>query len=111
TPSGRRVLLDCRDLAGRPDGATVDIDGGYWFAGVGGWQVVRVTPDGKVDRIIEMPVEKPSKVMFGGADLDTLYVTSISEGVSEGSDQPEAGSLFAVTGLGTAGLPQARFRG
>jgi len=111
TPSGRRVLLDCRDLAGRPDGATIDIDGGYWFAGVGGWQVVRVTPDGRVDRIIEMPVEKPSKVMFGGAAIDTLYVTSISEGTGEAGDQPEAGSLFAITGLGTAGLPQARFRG
>ena len=49
--------------------------------------------------------------MFGGAALDTLYVTSISEGASADQQQPEAGSLFAITGLGTAGLPQARFRG
>jgi len=110
-PSGRRVFFDCRQVAGRPDGATIDIDGGYWFAGIGGWQVVRVTPDGKVDRIVEMPVEKPSKVMFGGAGLDTLYVTSIAEGIGDPATQPEAGSLFAITGLGTAGLPQARFKG
>ena len=99
------------EVAGRPDGAPIDVDGCYWFAGVGGWQIVRVTPAGMVDRIIEMPVEKPSKVMFGGAGLDTLYVTSIAEGVSDKAVQPEAGSLFAITGTGTQGLPQARFAG
>ena len=58
-----------------------------------------------------MPVEKPSKVMFGGAGLATLYVTSIAERVSDTAAQPEAGSLFAITGTGTQGLPQARFAG
>ena len=58
-----------------------------------------------------MPVEKPSKVMFGGAGLDTLYVTSISDGVEDRAGQPEAGSLFAVTGTGASGLPQTRFAG
>jgi L-arabinonolactonase len=95
----------------RSDGATIDVDGCYWFAGVGGWQIVRVTPAGIVDRIIEMPVEKPSKVMFGGSGLDTLYVTSIAEGIGDPAAQPEAGSLFAITGIGTHGLPQARFAG
>ena len=76
------------------DGATVDADGCYWMAGFGGWQVVRITPDGRADRIIEMPVEKPSKVMFGGAALDTLYVTSISEGTGE------AGAVDSASGDG-----------
>ena len=73
--------------------------------------MVRVTPQGKLDRVIEMPVEKPSKVMFGGAGLDVLFVTSIGDGVGDRSGQPEAGSLFAITGTGTTGLPQARFAG
>ena len=49
--------------------------------------------------------------MFGGANLDTLYVTSLGVGLSPGRDQPEAGSLFAVSGLGVQGLPQTRFKG
>jgi len=111
TPSNSRVFFHSGEVAGRPDGATVDADGCYWFAGVGGWQLVRVTPRGKLDRIIEVPVEKPSKVMFGGAGLDTLFVTSISDGVGDRVGQPEAGSLFAVTGIGTVGVPQIRFAG
>ncbi len=109
----RRVFFDSREVDGRPDGGTVDADGCYWMAGVGGWQVVRITPAGKVDRILQLPVERPSKPMFGGAALDTLFVTSLSAGVTAGTEteQPQAGGLFAITGLGVQGLPQARFAG
>ena len=111
TPSGQRLFFDTRQIAGRPDGATVDADGCYWMAGFGGWQVVRITPDGQVDRIIEMPVERPTKVMFGGTGLDTLYVTSMGDGLGDDAAQQQAGGLFAITGLGTGGMPQARFAG
>jgi len=112
-PGERRVFFDARAVAGRPDGGTVDADGCYWMAGVGGWQLVRLTPGGEIDRIVELPVERPSKPMFGGADLDVLFVTSIGTGLSPGSEakQPNAGGLFAITGLGAQGLPQARFAG
>ncbi|SIO31425.1 SMP-30/gluconolactonase/LRE family protein [Vannielia litorea] len=107
TPTNRRVFFDTREVAGRPDGGTVDSDGCYWMAGVSGAQLVRITPQGKVDRIIDMPIERPTKPMFGGRNLDVLYVTSI------GSDMPDAldGNLFAVTGLGVSGVEQARFAG
>lgn len=81
------------------------------MAGVGGGQLVRITPAGDVDRIIDMPVEKPSKPMFGGSRLDTLFVTSIGAGYEDDPDQPQAGSLFAITGLGVTGIPQPRFAG
>lgn len=112
-PGAPRVFLDTVGLAGRPDGATVDAEGCYWFAGVGGWQIYRISTEGRVLRAIDVPVEKPSKPMFGGPDLETLYITSIGSGISAGSDtrQPEAGGLFAITGLGVRGLPQARFPG
>ena len=45
--TNRRVFVDTHGLAGRPDGGTVDADGCYWMAGVGGWQLVRFTPDGR----------------------------------------------------------------
>lgn len=111
TPGEPRVFFDTHEVAGRPDGGTVDADGCYWQAGVSGWQLYRITPEGKVDMTIDMPVEKPTKPMWGGANLDILFVTSLSLGLTEGSDQPEAGSLFAVTGTGCQGVPQARFAG
>ena len=110
-PTNRRVFFDTRAVAGRPDGGTVDADGCYWMAGVGGWQVVRITPAGKVDRIIDVPVEKPTKPMFGGPGLDTLFVTSIGAGMEADEKQPHAGSLFAITGHGATGIPQNRFAG
>ena len=109
----RRVFATTVDLADRPDGGTIDADGGYWMAGVGGWQLVRFTPAGKVDRIIDMPVEKPTKIAFGGADLATLYVTTIGGGLTPGTEarQPQAGGVFALRVPGVQGLPVWRFAG
>ena len=109
----RRVFATTFELAGRPDGGTIDADGCYWMAGVGGWQLVRFTPRGEVDRVIEMPVEKPTKIAFGGSDLSTLYVTSIGGGLTAGSEarQPHAGGLFALRVPGVQGLPVRRFAG
>lgn len=112
-PGERRVFFDAREVAGRPDGGTVDAEGCYWMAGVGGWMLVRITPTGRVDRIVELPIERPSKPMFGGADLDTLFVTSIGGGQTRGTEarQPQAGGLFAVRNLGVKGVPETRFAG
>jgi len=108
-----RVFATTFELAGRPDGGTIDADGCYWMAGVGGWQLVRFTPRGEVDRVIEMPVEKPTKIAFGGADFTTLYVTTIGSGPTAGPDarQPQAGGLFALHVPGVQGLPVWRFAG
>lgn len=109
----RRVFVDTHGLAGRPDGGAVDADGCYWMAGVGGWQLVRFTPAGEVERIVEVPVEKPTKVAFGGADLATIYLTSIGTGLTPGTEsrQPQAGGIFALRVPGVSGLPQPRFAG
>lgn len=111
--TNRRVFVDTHGLAGRPDGGTVDADGCYWMAGVGGWQLVRFTPTGEVDQIVAMPVEKPTKIAFGGPALDVLYVTSIGAGLTKGAEacQPQAGGIFAIRVPGVVGLPQPRFAG
>lgn len=111
TPGPARVFFDTRNVAGRPDGGTVDSEGCYWMAGVSGWQVYRISPEGEILLTIDMPVEKPTKPMFGGKDLDILFVTSIGADLTDGTDQPQAGGLFAITGLGVTGLPQKRFAG
>ena len=110
--SNQRVFLDFTDLPGSPDGACVDSDGCYWVACVYGWAMLRATPDGVVERIIELPVEKPSMPAFGGTDLDTLFVTSISSGGSTPAarGQPLAGALLAID-PGVTGIAEPRFGG
>jgi L-arabinonolactonase len=108
--TNERVFLDFSELPGKPDGACVDADGCYWTACVYGWAVARVTPGGKVDRIITLPVEKPTMPAFGGADLSTMFITSIGGGGSHAVDprQPEAGGVFAID-VGVQGLPEPAF--
>ena len=76
-------------------------------------KIARYAPDGSVDRVIEMPVKKITSVMFGGANLDVLYVTSMSRPPLPRfpGDGPLRGSLFAIRGLGIRGLPEMRFAG
>lgn len=107
-----RVFLDFSTLPGKPDGACVDETGCYWVACVYGWAVLRATPTGEVDRIVELPVEKPSMPAFGGPDLDTLYITSISKGgaTPASPDQTMAGALLSFT-PGVRGLPEPFFAG
>ncbi len=95
------------------DGSTVDSEGGVWNALVYDGKVVRFNPDGSVDRLIDMPVKKVTSVMFGGTNLDTLYVTSMAKPPLPRfpGDPVSAGSLFAITGLGVTGIPEPRFGG
>jgi len=113
TPGPLRPFFDTRIVHGRPDGAVCDDDGCYWMAGIGGWQLVRITPAGVIDRIVEVPVERPSRPAFGGKDRDVLYVTSLSVGLTPGTEdrQPFTGSLIAVHGTGVKGPAQPRFAG
>lgn len=108
----RRVFVDTHHLPGRPDGGCVDAEGFYWSALVDGWQIARFDPDGKLERVLSIPVQKPSMPCFGGPDLDTLYVTSIGNGgtVPMAPDQPLAGGLFACQ-PGMKGLPEPMFAG
>jgi sugar lactone lactonase YvrE len=105
-----RVFLDFGPLPGRPDGACVDEDGCYWIACVYGWAVIRVTPQGRVDRRIELPVERPTMPAFGGPAMATLFVTSIGDRPAKPSavGEREPGGLFAIQ-TGARGLVEPRF--
>ena len=102
----RRVFVDMNLHSGRPDGAAVDVDGCYWICANDAGRILRFTPQGKLDRSIDLPVKKPAMCAFGGAALDTLYVTSIRPDGVDLSDQPMAGGVFALQ-PGVCGLPEA----
>nr|WP_293551232.1 SMP-30/gluconolactonase/LRE family protein [Parvibaculum sp.] len=94
-----------------PDGSVVDSEGYLWNAQWDGWRVVRYRPDGKIDRIVELPVQRPTCPAFGGPDLRTLFVTSSREGLtaSDLEKQPAAGGVFAFQ-ADISGLPETPFR-
>jgi sugar lactone lactonase YvrE len=77
--SNQRVFAVDEDCF--PDGLTVDAAGGVWSAKWDGGRVVRYSPDGSISESIAVPVSRPTSCMFGGADLDVLYVTSARVGL------------------------------
>ncbi len=103
-----RVFLDFGPLPGRPDGACVDEDGCYWIACVGGGALARVTPRGDVDRMIDFPVVRPTMPAFGGADLATLFVTSIGPRDPAADGPGPHGAVFALE-PGVRGLEEPVF--
>lgn len=109
-PSNERVFLDFTSLPGRPDGACVDESGCYWIACVGGSALLRVTPSGNLDRMIEVPVSRPTMPAFGGPGLRTIYLTSIAER-EPGEDGPGPHGAIYAYDPGVAGLPEPRFAG
>lgn len=109
--SNHRIAVEVARHSGTPDGLTLDVEGGIWVALWGGGAVHRYL-DGRLERVIKLPVSRPTSCAFGGADLDELYVTSAWEGLSssERRNQPLAGSLFRIR-PGVRGLPARSYVG
>jgi sugar lactone lactonase YvrE len=99
-----RLVANPTDAIGRPDGAAVDAEGGYWSAGVSAGRLNRWLPDGTLDRVIELPVRSPTMPCFGGPGLRRLFVTSL-----RGADPGEACGALLSLDVGVAGVPVGRF--
>jgi L-arabinonolactonase len=112
TLSNERIFADPRTTEGSgPDGATVDASGCLWVALVLVAKIACYSPAGELVRTIELPVPYPTCPCFGGPNLETLYITSISNsGNRLHSDLPAAGALVQIKGLGVRGLPEAAFQ-
>lgn len=104
----RRVFAELPDH-GRPDGLTVDADGGVWTAVSNGSAVYRYSPQGTLEERIDVPAQKVTACTFGGDRLDELFITTSAEDIDTRED-PLAGSLFRVQ-PGVAGLPVRLFAG
>jgi sugar lactone lactonase YvrE len=109
--TNERVFARVPQSEGYPDGICVDADGCVWLAHWGGWRLTRFAPDGRIARVLNLPVPQVTSCAFGGVHLDTLYITSASIGLDAAAlnAAPLSGSLFACR-VGVGGLPVAPFR-
>ncbi len=110
--SNRRTFAKIdTSTGGAADGSTVDAEGFLWNAQVYDGKLIRYDPSGVAERAIDMPVKKVTSVMFGGPNLDILYVTSMAKPPLPRfpGDGVLRGSLFAIHDLGITGVPEPRF--
>ena len=106
-PGGRGVrrLATMPKGSGRPGGIALDAEGGVWTTLVDGWSVVRFTLDGALNRVMAVPVPRPTDLAFGGDDLRSLFVTSARDGLAPEilAAAPLSGRVFQLD-AGVAGL-------
>jgi sugar lactone lactonase YvrE len=107
--TNRRPFVEFDGEHGRPDGLTVDAEGGVWVALHQGGAVHRYRPDGYLDVVVEVPVRTVTACTLGGERLDQLFITTSREGLAP-DEQPAAGSLFRAD-VGVPGQPVRPFAG
>lgn len=106
--SGKRVFVHTPDEAGGPDGMTVDSEDHVWVAKWGGARLERYTPEGRLERTVELPAEKVSSLTFGGDDSSDIYVTTAG-GDNKAENGAGAGALFRLR-CGVCGRPEFHSR-
>jgi len=108
----RQEFAVMESIPGVPDGSSVDSEGFLWNAVFDGGCLVRYAPDGRIDRVVPLPVSRPSACTFGGPDLATLYVTTARFRLpaEKLATERSAGGLLAVD-VGVRGLPEPFFAG
>lgn len=108
----RRVFADRGEMPGGPDGAAVDAEGFLWSAHWDGGCLVRYAPDGRTDRVLRLPVTRPTSCAFGGPGYRELFVTTATRGLSSERlrAEPLAGSVL-VLDVGVTGVPPVSFAG
>lgn len=106
----RQTFFTLGEGEGFVDGSTVDADGGYWATLVSVGKLRRYLPDGTPDIEVILPFNNPTKLVFGGDDMQTLFITSMSETLGGTNPTPLDGGVFSFR-PGMAGNPEPFFTG
>ncbi len=109
--SGVRVFSDPGAVPWEPDGSCVDASGGVWNARWGDGRIVRYHPTGEIDLEIHSPVHQPTCPCLGGANLDTLYMTSAFVGLGADQRCDADGAILSLHNHNLKGLPEGRLLG
>lgn len=106
----QNAFIRVPDDKGRPGGLTVDDEGYLWVAHYDGWFVARYDPDGHIDRIVPLPVPRPTSCIFGGPQMSQLFVTSarIRLSAERIAEAPLSGSVLVIS-TECRGLPEPTF--
>ncbi len=105
--SNKRIFFELDQNDGYPDGLTTDDENFIWLAVWGGSKVLRISPDGEVDKIISFPTSQITSCVFGGPEMNILFVTSASVGKNSSEDK-HAGNLFSIE-TNKKGIPSPKF--
>lgn len=109
----RETVIRVPEAGVTPDGMTADVEGMLWVAEWGGGKVSRWNPHtGERLLTIEVPAKHVTSCVFGGENMDELFITTASLVLSEQerSEYPHAGGVFHAR-VGVKGLPSYRFAG
>ncbi len=108
-----RVVVTVPEPLGWPDGMTSDSQGNLWIAMWGGAQITKWNPNtGQLLEQIPVPVIQPSSCVFGGKNLNELFITSARKGLDDAAlkQYPLSGGVFRVE-TNVEGLPMFEFAG
>ena len=98
---------------GWPDGMTSDARGNLWIAMWGGAQVTKWDPStGLLLEQFPVPAKNVSSCVFGGKNLNELYITSARKGLDEATltEYPLTGGVFRLE-TNVEGMPTFEFAG
>jgi sugar lactone lactonase YvrE len=91
-----------------PDGLCVDADGGVWVALWNGSAVRRYTPDGRLDRVVDLPTPLVTSCAFAGEEFTTLVITTAA---GNWPADDHAGRTYAYEPGDVVGRPVDRYAG
>lgn len=108
TVANKRLFANTSELGGCPDGSAVDADGMVWMTIFPAGKIAAFRSDGKLERVIDMPVKLVSSVAWGGTELDKLYVTTIDPTQFGWEAEAGSGHVYVIEDLGSRGVPEAK---
>ena len=109
--ANKRAFANTADLGGVPDGSAVDADGVVWVSIFQAGKVAAFRPDGRLERVIDLPAKLISSVAWGGDRLDRLFVTTINPAAFGWKAEDGGGHVYVVDGLGSRGVAEGRYAG
>ena len=101
-------VIEVPSEMGTPDGMAIDEEGMLWIAHYNGFGVYRWNPStGKLLEKIIVPVPQVTSCVFGGENLDHLFITTARENMNEQDlkKYPDSGNLFVVK-MNVKGVPK-----
>ncbi|RUT31459.1 SMP-30/gluconolactonase/LRE family protein [Arsenicitalea aurantiaca] len=108
--NGRVRLGIIDETLGRADGGACDLNGDYWSAAPSQSRLNQFDAEGQLVGFIPMPTLRPTMPCFGGSDMRTLFVTSLSSGIDAETlaQHPLCGAIVTLR-MPVAGVPVSRF--